>query len=426
MPDKNELPEGWVVRKLGEVCEINPKIPNKLAISDELEIQFLPMKLVEEETGRTYLSETRKYGDVKKGYTAFVDHDVIFAKVTPCMENGKIAIVENLKNGIGFGSSEFHVLRTTNGIIPHYVFHFLVQKRTRSEAENSMTGAVGLRRVPKQFLENYPIPLPPLPVQHAIVAKIEAIFSELDHGVEQLKTAQAQLKVYRQAVLKWAFEGKLTGAAVPDGELPEGWKWVRLGEVIQEIEAGKSIKCDERPPRENEVGIVKVSAVTWGFFDEMESKTCYSKDAYNPNYLIREGDFLFSRANTLELVGACVIVHKVTKKLMLSDKILRFQFCDGISKPFVLHYLRSRKGRHEIEHKSSGNQMSMRNIGQGKIKEIEIPLPPLPVQHLIVAEIERRLSGCAALEAAIERSLREAEVLRQGVLKRAFEGRLVA
>ncbi len=270
------------------------------------------------------------------------------------------------------------------------------------------------------------IPLPPLPIQHAIVTKIEEIFSELDHGVAQLKAARAQLKVYKQAVLKWAFEGRLTNESVKEGELPEGWKWVKLGDFIKGIEAGKSLKCDERPPQENEIGIIKVSAVTWGIYDEEESKTCYSHDAYNPDYLIREGDFLFSRANTLELVGACVIVHMVSKRLMLSDKILRFHFSDEILKLFVLYYLRSQKGRYEIEQKSSGNQMSMRNIGQGKIREIEIPLPPLSEQHRIVSEIERRLSVCDKMEEVIGGSLRQAEVIRQGVLKRAFEGRLVA
>ena len=114
-------------------------------------------------------------------------------------------------------------------------------------------------------------PLPP--EQHRIVAKIEELFSSLDKGIEKLKTAQAQLKTYRQAVLKWAFEGKLTNENVIEGELPEGWKWERLGTVLENIEAGKSFKCDERPPNKDEIGILKVSAVTWGSFKEDESKT---------------------------------------------------------------------------------------------------------------------------------------------------------
>ncbi|MFX9065652.1 hypothetical protein ABTN38_19965, partial [Acinetobacter baumannii] len=87
-----------------------------------------------------------------------------------------------------------------------------------------------------------------------------------------------------------------------------------------------------------------VSSVTWGFFDEMESKTCFSKELLNKMYLIKKGDFLFSRANTIELIGACVLVNKIEKTLMLSDKILRFTFTQNVSKEYVLYFLRSRKG----------------------------------------------------------------------------------
>jgi type I restriction enzyme, S subunit len=108
----DNLPKGWKIVELKEVCELNPKIPDREKIVNEMEVQFIPMKLVEQITNKIHLLETKKYCDVLKGsYTPFIDGDIIFAKVTPCMENGKIAVVKNLLNGIGFGSSEFHVLR---------------------------------------------------------------------------------------------------------------------------------------------------------------------------------------------------------------------------------------------------------------------------------------------------------------------------
>src|ERR1019366_6344646 len=97
------------------------------------------------------------------------------------------------------------------------------------------------------------------------------------------------------------------------------------GDVLNGIEAGKSFKCEERPPKDTEVGIVKVSAVTWGKFDEDASKTCLSSERIDSKLFIQPGDFLFSRANTIQLVGACVIVQGVSRGLMLSDKILRFR-----------------------------------------------------------------------------------------------------
>jgi len=165
--------------------------------------------------------------------------------------------------------------------------------------------------------------------------------------------------------------------------------------VLTAIESGKSFTCEERPPTISEVGIVKVSAVTWGTFDEEASKTCLSRDQLKSSLLISAGDFLFSRANTIQLVGACVIVHQISKRLMLSDKILRFKF-HSVYPPWVLHALRSIWGRAEIERLATGNQESMRNIGQDRIRAIRIPFPPVDEQHRIVAEIEKQFTRIEA------------------------------
>ena len=274
-------------------------------------------------------------------------------------------------------------------------------------------------------LTEYDLYVPPKQTQLDIVTKIEELFSELDKGIETLLIARQQLKTYRQTVLKWALEGRLTNENVNEGELPKGWQITNLGDFIENISSGKSYRCNERPPNEDEVGIVKVSSVTWGFFDEMQSKTCFSNDFLNIKYLIKQEDFLFSRANTLEFIGACVIVKNIEKTLMLSDKILRFVFSNNVSKEFVLYYLRSKKGRKQIETLSTGNQDSMRNIGQEKIRNIEFPYCSLNEQKRIVQEIQSRLSVADKMEESITQSLQQAEGLRQSILKKAFEGKLI-
>ena len=198
-----------------------------------------------------------------------------------------------------------------------------------------------------------PIQVAPLDQQKRIVAEIEKQFSRLDEAVANLKRVKANLKRYKAAVLKAAVEGRLVETeaerarregrsyeiggqllqriletrrsqwkgkgkykepAAPDTtdlpELPEGWVWATLGALLVNIEAGKSFKCEERPPTKDETGVVKVSAVTWGEFDEGESKTCLDKRLVNEKFLVRPGDFLFSRANTIELVR----IHK--RKIM--------------------------------------------------------------------------------------------------------------
>ena len=204
------LPKGWKQNAIKDVTEMNPKIPNREHIDCEMEVQFLPMKLVEAIINKIHLSEIRKYQEVLKGsYTPFIDGDIIFAKVTPCMENGKIAIVDKLKNGIGFGSSEFHVLRAGFKLTKEYIFYYLVQDRFRSEAANEMTGAVGLRRVPKQFIENYIIPLPSLTEQGEIVQEIESRLSVADKIEESITQSLQQAEGLRQSILKKAFEGNI-------------------------------------------------------------------------------------------------------------------------------------------------------------------------------------------------------------------------
>lgn len=204
-----KTPENWQLLPISEVAEVNPKF-DKRNIEDDLEISFVPMSAVEAETGGVDVSGLRRFAEVKKGYTGFLEGDVLFAKITPCMENGKMAVVPTLKNGVGFGSTEFHVLRPKLSIDVKFLYYYVSSKQVRFDAEHNMSGAVGQKRVPTSYIADYQIPVPPIDQQKRIVAKIEELFSELDSGIASLKTAREQLKVYRQAVLKHAFEGKLT------------------------------------------------------------------------------------------------------------------------------------------------------------------------------------------------------------------------
>ena len=211
-----------------------------------------------------------------------------------------------------------------------------------------------------------------------------------------------------------------------DSELPASWVRVPLAELLTGIETGKSFKCDERLPMPNEVGIVKVSAVSWGEYREQESKTCLDAARINPSLFVRRGDFLFSRSNTIELVGACVIAQQVGLRVMLSDKILRFRFADDAMKPWVLALLRSQQGRLQIERLASGNQDSMRNIGQERIGQIEVPLPPRAEQTRIVAKLEELLFDIDAGVAELKAAQKKLAQYRQSLLKAAVEGALTA
>ena len=201
--------KSWAVAQIGEVSEVNPRL-DKSDIAGDLEVSFVPMPSVGAETGKIDVTTRRLFAEVEKGFTSFKQGDVLFAKITPCMENGKMVVVPEVIGGLAFGSTEFHVLRPANGIVAQYLYLYVSTKRFRADAEHNMTGAVGQRRVPTTYLSQAEVPIPPTAEQRRIVAKIEELFSELDKGIENLKQARAQLAVYRQALLKHAFEGKLT------------------------------------------------------------------------------------------------------------------------------------------------------------------------------------------------------------------------
>ena len=478
-----ELPAGWEKAELSEICLVNPTI-DKSAIADDLAVSFVPMPAVEAENGAVDVSATRKFGDVKKGYTPFREGDVLFAKITPCMENGKMAVVPVLHNGLGFGSTEFHVLRAHPGISPQFVYHFVSSRSFRHVAEHNMSGAVGQRRVTTPYLSACTIPVPPTAEQHRIVAKIEELFSELDQGVASLKTAREQLKVYRQSLLKNAFEGKLTAAwraahrdqlesatalqqriarerqaryqqqladwqaAGQSGpkpkppkplppltaeevaelpELPVGWGWVRLEALISRVDQGWSPKCDGRRVDENEWAVIKTTAIQHGRFDEFENKALPPGLEPRTQHELQPGDILVTRAGPRIRVGVCCLVRSVKPKLMNCDKAYRIRALSSLcSAQFLESVLNSPRVLDVLERIKSGINDSGVNLNQGAFLGLAIPFCGLTEQQAVVDELESKLSEADQLDQTLATALQQADALRQSILKKAFCGQLVA
>ena len=197
----------WEEKMFSQVLDVNPKtdIPD---IKDDDLISFLPMPAVQAEIN-IYNEDFVKYSKVKKGYTKFKNRDVLFAKITPCMENGKSCVVDNLKFSIGFGSTEFHILRSLGSILPEIVFYYVVQESFRKRAQNVMTGAVGQRRVPADYLKNISINLPTIDEQKQIVKEIEKRFKVADEVERVIAENLEKAEQLKQSILKKAFEGRL-------------------------------------------------------------------------------------------------------------------------------------------------------------------------------------------------------------------------
>ena len=216
----------------------------------------------------------------------------------------------------------------------------------------------------------------------------------------------------------------LSGSTADD-RCPVGWQAVTLGELLEDIEAGKSFRAQARPAEPEEWGVIKVSAMTWGHFREDENKALPPGTRAEPRFEIRSGDLLLSRANTAEYVGATVLVEKTRPRLLLSDKSMRLKPRPSIDSRWLLLALSSPLVRAQMSAVATGTSDSMRNISQEKVRRLALGLPPAAEQHRIVDEVERQFSILDATEQAVEDGRKRAGRLRHVILREAFAGRLV-
>jgi|GEM_PF-478045 len=338
---------------------------------------------------------------------------------------GRVSFVDkNFPFDEAYVNEHVFICRPSSSINSRFLFWFLWSDQGRANILQNFKGTAqgGINTL---FANNCIIPLPPINEQNVIAEKLDEVFISLKNVRKVINLIPNQIVNATQKILSAAVNGQLTAKWRKAEKLKKNWTTNNLETFINSIESGKSVKCFERPPIEDEVGIVKVSSVSWGEFLEEESKTITHSKFINDKYFIHKDDFLMSRANTTELVGSCVIVRKITKRLMLSDKILRLKF-NGINKEWVLLYLKSSEGRNQIEEMASGSQQHMKNISQGKIKNIMISVPSTKEQQMIIniannlfGKIDKIGEKNAKLRVSLNLSQRQ-------ILSSAFDGKLIA
>ncbi|WP_296304031.1 restriction endonuclease subunit S [uncultured Desulfovibrio sp.] len=415
------LPEGWKWVRLGDVTQIasggTPSSKTK-EFYDNGNIPWLsPADL--SNYNAVYISHGKKMltplGLKNSSARLLPSNTVCLSSRAPI---GYVVIAQNpLCTNQGFKN-----FLPSHLYIPRFLYWYLKGSKPLLESYASGTTFLELSATK---VARIPFPLPPREEQERIVGHIESLFARLDEARQKAEAVRDSVALRRAAILHKAFTGELTAKwREEQGISKESWKKKDFAHIITNIEAGKNVRCEERPPRENEAGIIKVSAVTWGFFNEMESKTCPDPSLYNENIQIKKGDFLFSRANTLQLVGNCVIVENITKKLMLSDKILRFSLDECTLKNYLLFFSLSDQYRSQIENAASGNQDGMRNISQKKLLGLTIPLPTLPEQREIVRLLDDLLGRERRIGEAADAVVAHIERMKKAILARAFRGEL--
>jgi type I restriction enzyme S subunit len=418
--NEQRLPKGWVQADLSAIALLNPSF-DRGTIADSVAVDFVPMRAVEPEGGGLCRPEVTTYGEVKKGYTAFLSNDVIMAKITPCMENGKTCVVPALPGAACFGSTEFHVIRPEPGIDARWIAKFLLQHSTRHAAQRKMMGGVGQMRVPAVFLETLKIPIPPGAEQERILDAVDELLSDLDAGVVALERVEAKLKQYRSAVLKAAVEGTLLPHSKP-------YAIRQIGTAIESLGQGWSPKCERQPSTDPEIwAVIKTTAIQRLRYLEEHNKQLPTKLQPRPQLELVEGDLLVTRAGPRARVGITCLIKRTRPRLMLCDKVYRLR-CkkDSLTPAFVEIVLNAPNVVAELDKLKTGISDSGLNLTQDRFSELLVPFPTPGEQAAIVEAVEDQLSVIEHLEADLETKLKSARTLRESILRHAFEGKLVS
>jgi type I restriction enzyme S subunit len=479
MSSNPSMPPGWTCASLSEICELNPALDRSF-IDNAAEVHFVPMAAVDEEFGGVRRAERRTYGQVKKGYTPFISGDVIIAKITPCMENGKGGVVNGTDDLAYFGSTEFHVLRPLPGIHPWWIGRFISQHSVRHAARLKMKGSAGQLRVPESFLNSLVIPLAPVAEQIRVLDRIDELFTDLSAGEAALQRLRKKLNRYRSAVLHAAVTGRLTaawrkthGPAAEPGDkllarilierrkqweqrtlakyaregrtppknwqdryvepasakftylptLPIGWSWATLDQAFSIVRNGTAIV----PRADAGVPILRISSVRPLKVDTSDVRYLTTTEADSAESWVEADDLFFTRYNgSSRLCGVCGRVDSVLGKLVHPDKLIKCQVIAGcIESRYVEIAANVGCSRAAIESRlrTTAGQVG---VSGTDIKNTPIPLPPLPEQAAIIEAANEKLSQIDSMEGEVTRGLARGARLRQAILKAAFEGKLVS
>jgi type I restriction enzyme S subunit len=412
--NKNKLPKDWKWVKLGDLTQKINKVKRK-EVLEEGALIYLDIGGIDNTLNKIVTFKNYLWKDAPSRAQQIVEvEDILFSTVRTYMKN--IAIVDKQIYQHQIASSGFTVLRTNKETIYKYIFYLTISDIFLNPLNELQTGS-SYPAVRDTDVLNQKVPLPPLETQLAIVDKIEELFSELDKGIEDLKTAQQQLKTYRQSVLKYAFEGKLTNKKVKDGVLPKGWEWKKISDISKVVRGGSPRPAGDQKYYDGDIPFLKVADLTK---DNGIYLTTFK-------YTIKEAGLHKTRQitpNTLLLTnsGATLGVPKICMiNATMNDGVAAFLELDERSNHYLYYFWVSKT----LELRGINMGAGQPNLNTDLIKDYDLPYCSFEEQNLIVQEIESRLSVADKMEESIAQSLQQAEALRQSILKKAFSGELV-
>ncbi|WP_104028404.1 restriction endonuclease subunit S [Vibrio jasicida] len=454
----SELPKGWVESKISDAIFLNEK---HVGISDDMECGFVPMALVPTGYGESVGYETRTWDKCKKGFTQFRDNDVILAKITPCFENGKGALVTGLPNGIGAGSTEYFVLRTVGNLVePKYIHAFVKTKEFLINCETNMSGSVGHRRVPKDYLLNYALPLAPLAEQKRIVKKLDEVLAQVDTIKARLDGIPDLLKRFRQSVLASAVSGKLTeewrGKSSTSEELcalpllqraiefhkeskgkkyskpveldlrmldtiPYGWQWGVISHLVEPT--ADIVYGIVQPGKKLEEGVPYVRGT-----DIRDGKILVSQLLKTSPEIAKK----YERAS-LQAKDILLGIIRATKVAIVPEELNGANITQGTARiralknvlehRYLSYYLSAPRTQDWLHSNYRGIDMPGLNLKD--VRRLPVALPSLNEQKEIVRLVDQYFAFADTIEAQVKKAQARVDNLTQSILAKAFRGELV-
>lgn len=424
-----ELPAGWLWTTLATVSLINPRN----AAPDDVSVSFVPMASIGAKFNSGHTQEVRRWGKVKQGFTHFAEGDIGVAKITPCFENSKACVFTGLTNGIGAGTTELHIVRPFAGTLaPRYVLAYLKSPWFLLTGESRMTGTAGQKRLPKDFVESHPFPLPPLEEQHRIVAKVDelmalcdrleaeqadaeaahaklveallasltqardaadfrASWQQLAEHFHTLFTTEASVNALKQAVMQLGVQGRLCS-----GTARSTWRLQTINEFCT-VQGGIQ-KTPLRAPVKNHFPYLRVANVQRGRIDIAQLERYELAAEELQRWRLNAGDLLIVEGNGSESeIGRCAIWHGEVDDCVYQNHLMRVRPTGDDTVEYLALYLNSPVGMAHMR-RLAITTSGLFNLSVGKIRSIPVELPPPAQQRRIVEEVGELLGLCDQLK----------------------------
>lgn len=428
-----DIPESWKWVRVQEISCLNPK--NDL--SDELEVSFIPMALVDDGYRNKHSFEIKKWGDIKKGFTHFADGDIGIAKITPCFQNRKSVVFRNLRNGYGAGTTELSIVRILNDLLSRdFLLWFFKSAYFIENGMKSFTGTAGQQRIHKDYLSMCCVPLPPLAEQKRIVAKIEELLPYID----RYEQAWSKLEQFnsrfpedmKKSLLQYAIQGKLVEQRPEEGtaeelfaqiqqekqrliadkkikkekplpeitddekpfDIPQNWKWVRFGSVINVVSARRVHQSDWKT---NGVPFYRAREIVRLAEDGVVNNELFISEELYADYaksgVPKPGDLMVTAVGTL---GKCYIVQENDRFYYKDASVICLENYAHLYPRYLQLIMESEMFLRQIRSNSSGTTVA--TLTMVRMVQYLFPLPPLAEQKRIVEKLEQLLPLCERLK----------------------------